>query len=116
MMALTMQAGTNRSAQRALARQQRTELRKQRAEARAQKRRGNAPDDPQQLALKKAKSRVNHRIAFFGHGVVYLATCLLLLVVAGPLPMFIVALSWGIGLAAHGFFAVAAPLMRPSVV
>jgi two-component system sensor histidine kinase HydH len=47
-----------------------------------------------------------------GHGVVYLAVVLFLAVVAGWWPATIVALSWGIGLAAHGFFGVVAPGLR----
>ena len=69
--------------------------------------------DPQrERALKRARKRVNHRLAFMGHGVVYLAVVLFLAVVAGWWPATIVALSWGIGLAAHGFFGVVAPGLR----
>ncbi|HKP60620.1 MAG TPA: ATP-binding protein [Polyangiales bacterium] len=37
---------------------------------------------------------------------------LLILVTAGPYPMLLTGLSWGIGLAAHGFFGVIAPRLR----
>lgn len=70
------------------------------------------PRDPRQLALRKARSRANHRIAFLGHAIVYAGIIALLLVAAGPLVMAIVGLSWGVGLAAHGFFGVVAPLLR----
>lgn len=59
-----------------------------------------------------AKKLVGRALGFAGHVIVFTMVCLLLLVVAGFLPTLIVALSWGIGLAAHGFFAVAAPLLR----
>jgi signal transduction histidine kinase len=54
----------------------------------------------------------NILIAWLGHVIVYGLSCLLLLVVAGPFVALIVALAWGIGVAAHGFFAVAAPALR----
>lgn len=54
----------------------------------------------------------NILIAWLGHVMVYGLSCLLLLVVAGPFPALIVALAWGIGVASHGFFAVAAPALR----
>jgi signal transduction histidine kinase len=60
---------------------------------------------------KRARSRANHRIAFAGHAVVYLTTCCLLAVLFFPAAI-IVALAWGIGLAAHGFFGVLAPVLR----
>lgn len=62
-------------------------------------------------AERRARVRANHRVAFLGHLVVYGATILLLAVIFVPAAV-IVALSWGIGLAAHGFFAVAAPVLR----
>jgi signal transduction histidine kinase len=60
----------------------------------------------------EAKRLVGRQLGFAGHAIVYWFTCLLLLVVAGPFVAVVVGLSWGIGLAAHGFFAVAAPLLR----
>ena len=62
--------------------------------------------------MKRARSRANNRIAFLGHAVVYGCTNFFLLVVAGFTPAVITALSWGIGLAAHGFWAVLAPELR----
>ena len=43
---------------------------------------------------------------------VFACSGLLLVVVTGPFVAAIVLLAWGIGLAAHGFFFVAAPLLR----
>lgn len=63
----------------------------------------------------KARRLVGRQIAFLGHFVVYSLGCTLLLITAGPLATLIVALGWGIGLASHGFFAVAAPMMRPTL-
>lgn len=60
----------------------------------------------------EARRLVGRQLAFLGHLLLYLLACLLLVVVAGPFPAAIVALAWGIGLAMHGFFAVAAPMMR----
>lgn len=62
--------------------------------------------------LKRARKRANRRIGFLGHLVVFLATNLLVLATAGFFAALILALSWGIGLAAHGFFAVVAPELR----
>ena len=70
------------------------------------------PSDSQKAARKKARKRANYRIAFMGHAVVWAMTSVFLLVVAGAFPMMVVALSWGIGLAAHGFFSVLAPQLR----
>jgi signal transduction histidine kinase len=63
----------------------------------------------------RAKRLVGRQIAFLGHLVVYTLGCMLLLIVTSPLVTLIVALGWGIGLASHGFFAVAAPMMRPTL-
>jgi signal transduction histidine kinase len=51
-------------------------------------------------------------IGFYAHLLVYLLCCLLLLVVTGFFPALIVALSWGIGLGMHGFFALLVPALR----
>lgn len=64
-----------------------------------------------QDVVKRARSRAGARIGFLGHGVVYVATFLLLAFIWLPAAI-IVALAWGIGLAAHGFFAVIAPMLR----
>jgi len=54
-------------------------------------------------------------IGFYAHLIVFVLCCLLLLVVTGFFPTLIVALSWGIGLAMHGFFALLVPLWRTPV-
>jgi signal transduction histidine kinase len=51
------------------------------------------------------------RISFYGHAIVWFLSCLLISVAATPIVGVIVALAWGIGLAAHGFFGVAAPAL-----
>jgi signal transduction histidine kinase len=61
---------------------------------------------------RQARSLANRKIGFLGHAVVYGCSGLLLVVVTGPFVAVIVLLAWGIGLAAHGFFFVAAPLLR----
>ncbi len=77
----------------------------------------DSPPDVRALALeskayRRAHSMANRKIGFLGHAVVYGATGLLLLVTAGFFVAAVVMLSWGIGLAAHGFFAVMAPMLR----
>jgi signal transduction histidine kinase len=67
---------------------------------------------PRASSQSAARSSANHRIAWYGHAIVYALSCFLLFVVAGFFPALIVALAWGIGLASHGFFAVAAPVLR----
>ena len=69
-------------------------------------------DETLRAARKAARKRVNHRIAFMGHAVAYAAVILFLAVVAGLWVALIVALSWGIGLASHGFWGVVAPELR----
>jgi signal transduction histidine kinase len=60
----------------------------------------------------EARRVAGRLIGFLGHALVYGLGCLLLLITAGPFVALIVAVSWGIGLASHGFFAVAAPILR----
>ena len=60
----------------------------------------------------EAKRLVGRQLGFAGHAIIYCLGCLLLAVTAGPFVAMIVAISWGIGLASHGFFAVAAPMLR----
>jgi two-component system sensor histidine kinase HydH len=67
----------------------------------------------EQTALYREARRVaNRKIGFYGHMVVFACTGLFLFVVAGPFVTAVVLLSWGIFLAAHGFFFVAAPILR----
>ena len=67
---------------------------------------------PEEQALKEAREAVGRRLGFYGHLVPYAATCLFLLFVAGFRTAMIVALSWGIGVAIHGFFALVVPDLR----
>jgi two-component system, NtrC family, sensor histidine kinase HydH len=67
---------------------------------------------PQDAAYKEAHSLANRKIAFLGHGVVYAATGLFFFVVTGTFATAVIMLAWGVGLAAHGFFAVATPVLR----
>ncbi len=67
---------------------------------------------PEELAERRAQSFANRRIAFFGHAAMWGMVTLFLWVVAGFFPAVIVALAWGIGLVAHGFFGVMAPVLR----
>ncbi|HEY6562413.1 MAG TPA: ATP-binding protein [Polyangiaceae bacterium] len=62
--------------------------------------------------MRRAKRRAAHRIAFIGHVIVWASVCLFLSLVAGPFVGATVALSWGIGVASHGFFGVVAPVLR----
>lgn len=72
---------------------------------------GGAPADAPS-ARRRAEWTAANRIAFLGHALIYACVILLLLVVAGLVVAVIVALSWGILLAAHGFFFVLAPVLR----
>ena len=65
----------------------------------------------QDKALKKARGRANLRIVFLGHVVIWGATSIFLLFVAG-FGGVIASMAWGIGVAAHGFFTVLAPVLR----
>jgi len=56
--------------------------------------------------------RANHRVVFLGHAVIWLTVGVLLSSTAGFRATSIVLLSWGVLLAAHGFFAVLAPNLR----
>jgi len=56
--------------------------------------------------------RANLRIVFLFHFFVYGLVLLLILITAGFLPALIVALAWGVGLFAHGYFTVVAPELR----
>jgi signal transduction histidine kinase len=58
------------------------------------------------------RSLANRTIWWIGHYIVFTMTCAFVWFVAGFNVAAIVALSWGIGLASHGFFAVIAPVLR----
>lgn len=63
-------------------------------------------------AAKEARSLANRKIGFLGHAVVYASAGLFFVVVTGPFVAAIILLAWGVGLAAHGFFFVAGPVLR----
>jgi signal transduction histidine kinase len=67
---------------------------------------------PQERAYKEATKAADEKIRFFRHFVIWGATCVFILYVAGFTPALIVALSWGIGLAAHGYGSIVAPSLR----
>jgi signal transduction histidine kinase len=66
----------------------------------------------EERAYREARRRANLKVGFFSHLVAYGAVCMFLLVVAGFRVAFIVALSWGIGIAFHFFGAHLAPDLR----
>jgi two-component system sensor histidine kinase HydH len=63
-------------------------------------------------ATEEARRLANRTVVFLGHLLVYSCTGLLFFVVTNAFVTAVIMLSWGIGLAAHGFFAVAAPVLR----
>jgi signal transduction histidine kinase len=89
-----------------------------RAERRAARdaRRGRAPLSPEERAYAEARRAVARKMGFFAHLVPYASVCFFLLFVAGFRAAFVVALSWGIGLACHFFFALVAPGLRERLV
>lgn len=70
------------------------------------------PPTKEEIAYREARKLANKRSSFLGHLVVWAMTCLFLLFVAGFFPAMVVALSWGIGLASHGYYSVVAPELR----
>ena len=55
----------------------------------------------EERAYRDARRRANARVGFMTHLVAYGSVCIFLLFVSGFRPAFIVALSWGIGIACH---------------
>jgi len=80
------------------------------------RRRRGAPLTPEERRYREARRRASRKIGFLIHFVVYAAVLFFLLVVSGFRPAFIVALSWGIGIAAHYFAAVVAPDLHRRMV
>lgn len=66
----------------------------------------------EERALREARVAVARRLGFLAHAIPYAIVCTFLLFVAGFRTALIVAMSWGIGLAIHGFFALLAPDLR----
>ncbi len=86
-----------------------------RSEDRSRGERGRGPRSsrqeptPEQRAWRAARRRASRRLGFLAHLVPYASVCLLLLALAGFRVALIVALSWGVGVACHYFFALVAP-------
>jgi len=78
--------------------------------------RGDAPATEEERLWQEARRRANAKVGFTTHLVAYGSVCTFLLFVAGFRPAFIVALSWGIGVAFHYFGAVVAPDLRRRVL
>jgi signal transduction histidine kinase len=71
---------------------------------------------PEERAYREARKAANRKIGFLSHLVPYGTVCLFLLFVAGPRVAMIVALSWGIAVALHYFFAIVAPRLRETLI
>ena len=67
---------------------------------------------PEDEAMREARAAVARRLGFLSHAIPYAVVCTFLLFVAGFRPAMIVAMSWGVGLAIHFFFALVAPDLR----
>lgn len=80
------------------------------------KRRRGQPEEPltpEMAAYEEARHIANKRVGFFGHVVVWFMVVLFLGVASGELKAaLILAFSWGIGLAAQGYYALVAPRLR----
>lgn len=70
----------------------------------------------EQKVYQAARRRANRKLSFISHFLSYATVCIFLLFVAGFKPAFIVALSWGIGIVFHYFFALAAPELRQRLI
>jgi signal transduction histidine kinase len=70
----------------------------------------------EERAYREARKAANRKIGFLSHLVPYGTVCLFLFFVAGFRPAMIVALSWGIGVALHYFFAILAPRLRQEII
>ncbi len=80
------------------------------------RKRSRAPMTEEQKVYQAARRRANRKLSFISHFVSYATVCTFLLFVAGFRPAFIVALSWGIGIVFHYFFALAAPELRQRLI
>lgn len=67
---------------------------------------------PEEAAYREAKEQANLRVRLYGHAVLWGATTLFLMVVAGAKPAIVVALAWGIWLAVKAFHVIWAPELR----
>ncbi len=71
---------------------------------------------PEEEAYREARRVANAKVGFMTHLVAFGSVCLFLLFVAGFRVAFIVAMSWGIGLALHYFAVIIAPGLRRRLV
>ena len=70
----------------------------------------------EERAYREAQKVAARKIGFLAHLLPYVCVCLFLLFVGGFRPAMIVALSWGIGLACHWFFAIVAPGLKERMI
>jgi signal transduction histidine kinase len=91
---------------------ERTDQEGSRDRGRARRHRRHHELTPEEGALLAARRRAHRRLGFRAHLTPYVAVCLLLLALAGFRVALIVALSWGIAVACHYFFALVAPDLR----
>jgi signal transduction histidine kinase len=70
----------------------------------------------EQKLYQAARRRANLKLSFISHFVAYATVCTFLIFVAGFRAGFIVALSWGIGIVFHYFFALVAPQLRQRLI
>jgi len=70
----------------------------------------------EQKVYQAARRRANRKLSFISHFVSYATVCTFLLFIAGFKVATIVALSWGIGIVFHYFFALAAPELRQRLI
>jgi len=80
------------------------------------RRKGRRSLTPEERAYREARRAANRKIGFLSHLVPYAAVCLFLLFVTGFGVATIVALSWGIAVALHYFFAILAPRLRQEII
>jgi signal transduction histidine kinase len=84
--------------------------------SRKQRKRSRSRLTEEEKVYQAARRRANRKLSFISHFVSYVTVCTFLLFVAGFRPAFIVALSWGIGIVFHYFFALAAPELRQRLI
>lgn len=68
--------------------------------------------DAEDSLARGARRAANHRVAFAFHASIWLGVSCFLTMIATPVVGGIVFLAWGLGVGAHGFFAVLAPPLR----
>ncbi len=80
------------------------------------RRKGRRSLSREERAYREARRAANRKIGFLSHLVPYGTVCLFLLFVTGFRVATIVALSWGIAVALHYFFAILAPRLRQEII